>query len=223
MVREAVLTLADLVPQEALTAWLNFLRPHFPTVLFKSAVPVAPLPRLARGQVAPAEDPARIRARSVLGKDGLTALLQEYSAAKKGKGKDEDLIVAVMGLPNVGKSSLINSFLPTARLAVAPQIPATSSKRNAPTTAVPVEVVVDVTPELQVCMIDTPGWEFDMEEDPEDGSEDDVEMDDVSDAEGDEEAQQDKWDRLEEIVARDMLLRNLGRVDKVKDVAPLGE
>lgn len=31
------------------------------------------------------------------------------------------------------------------------------------------------------------------------------------------------WDELEQLVARDMLTRNLGRVDKVKDSYPLGE
>ncbi len=36
-------------------------------------------------------------------------------------------------------------------------------------------------------------------------------------------APQEKWDVLERFVAKDILTRNLGRVDKIKDPYPLGE
>lgn len=39
---------------------------------------------------------------------------------------------------------------------------------------------------------------------------------------GDEE-DDEKWAILEGTVARDMLTRNLGRIDKVKDALPLGK
>ena len=56
-----------------------------------------------------------------------------------------------------------------------------------------------------VRVIDTPGWEYadDGEEEPEQNEE--------------------KWDALEGVVAGDLLRRNLGRVDRVKDVLPLGK
>ena len=54
-------------------------------------------------------------------------------------------------------------------------------------------------------MIDTPGWEY---------TEDEVDEED-DDAE-------DRFKELEESLAADLLRRNLGRVDRVKDVLPLG-
>lgn len=58
-------------------------------------------------------------------------------------------------------------------------------------------------------VIDTPGWEF-------------VEDDEEGEMEADEEGEK-VWDELEERVAGDLLRRNLGRVDRVKDVMPLGQ
>ena len=66
-------------------------------------------------------------------------------------------------------------------------------------------------------IIDTPGWDFaDDEEDEEEDEEDEDE-----DAEMDE-AKLAKWDQMEQKMTADLLRRNLGRVDRIKDIIPLG-
>ena len=130
---------------------------------------------------------------------------QELLNAARG---DEDLVIALVGLPSVGKTSILNSFLPPSsrRHAVTPIVPtAHSAKHPAPTTAAPVEVAVDIGEGRRVRMIDTPGWEY---------TEDEVDEED-DDAE-------DRFKELEESLTADLLRRNLGRVDRVKDVLPLG-
>lgn len=62
---------------------------------------------------------------------------------------------------------------------------------------------MDIGEGKKVRVIDTPGWEY---------AEDEVDAD--ADGEGS--------DELEERLAADLLRRNLGRVDRVKDVLPLG-
>lgn len=59
-----------------------------------------------------------------------------------------------------------------------------------------------------------------MDEDDEEGDEDEDEEIDEDELDEEEAA---KWDALEAQVAGDLLRRNLGRVDRVKDVFPLGK
>jgi nuclear GTP-binding protein len=126
-----------------------------------------------------------------------------------------------MGLPNSGKTTLLNALLsPTAKkheVAPATGGNSTSAKHPEPTTKMPVETRVDVGEGKAVSIIDTPGWEL-VEDEPEDDDEEDDEED-----EGEMSDTMDKWDLLEERVAGDLLRRNLGRVDKVKDIFPLGK
>ncbi|RSH83074.1 hypothetical protein EHS25_005784, partial [Saitozyma podzolica] len=91
-----------------------------------------------------------------------------------------------------------------------------NAKHPEPTTKVPVEVRVDLG-DVVVRVIDTPGWEH-AEDDDEDN---DDEEDQEDEEEGLSEEKLAKWDALEARVAGDMLRRNLGRVDRVKDVLPL--
>lgn len=173
---------ADLVPREALEAWIAYL--GIPVYLFS--------------------------ARESLGRDELLAGLATAAKSKKG---DEPLKAALLGLPNVGKTSVLNALLGKSQFATAPVVPTVASaKKIGPTTTAPVEVEVALPGGGVVQLIDTPGWEF-IEEDPEDEEEEDEEEDE----------EDDKWDQLESRVAGDMLRRNLGRVDRVKDVFPLGE
>lgn len=185
------LTRADLVPREALQAWISHL--DLPTYLFSS--------------------------KAELGKEqllsGLSALLAEK---RKGKGKKEEtLTVALLGLPNVGKTSVLNTLLGREQFKTAPAVPtASQAKSPAPTTLHPVEIDVSLPGGQTVRVIDTPGWEF-VEEDDEDEEEGDEEDDEEEDEDD------EKWDLLEARVAGDLLRRNLGRVDRVKDVFPLGK
>ncbi|RSH90365.1 hypothetical protein EHS25_000970 [Saitozyma podzolica] len=190
----------DLVPRESLQAWL----PHLPaqTYLIESVVPTA----------GPSSSPST----TVLGKNELTAALKSWSAQKSSSSNDE-LVIALMGLPSVGKTSVLNSLLPSPRLGVAGSTPTmANAKHPEPTTKVPVEVRVDLG-DVVVRVIDTPGWEH-AEDDDEDN---DDEEDQEDEEEGLSEEKLAKWDALEARVAGDMLRRNLGRVDRVKDVLPL--
>jgi len=140
----------------------------------------------------------------VLGRGELLACFRKLAEEKT---EEDDLIIALMGLPSVGKTSILNSLLPPAqkRHAVAPDVPsANSAKHPAPTTSAPVEIVVEIGAGRKVRIIDTPGWEY---------------VGDQVEEDGDEQA----FDELEERLAADLLRRNLGRVDRVKDVMPLGK
>jgi nuclear GTP-binding protein len=116
-----------------------------------------------------------------------------------------------LGLPSTGKTSILNTLVPsTSKKPVAPLVPlAASAKNPEPTTKAPSEVVINAGEGMTVRVIDTPGWEY-------------VEDDDEGEVEADE-AGQVVWDDLEERVAGDLLRRNLGRVDRVKDLMPLGQ
>ncbi|WWC58751.1 uncharacterized protein I303_101295 [Kwoniella dejecticola CBS 10117] len=213
----------DLVPREALESWISQI--DIPTFLFKSSLPSQPA---ASSSKTPATaSPSNLK--EVWGKDELYSAIQKWSAEKQAKSQaisknskakakateesSEPLALAFMGLPSVGKTSILNSLLPPTRPkhAVAPYIPtATAAKIPEPKTKAPVEVEIEVGGE-KVRIIDTPGWEYAEDDDEEDEDEED----------DDEEISAEKWDALESRLAGDLLRRNLGRVDKVKDALPL--
>ncbi|NXG19917.1 GNL3 protein, partial [Grallaria varia] len=98
-----VLNKIDLVPKDNVEKWLNYLKKEFPTVAFKSAT-------MMKDKTV--EQVTKRRARVDLSKTSqcfgskcLLKLLQEY-----GKTQDKAIQVGVVGFPNVGKSSIINSL-----------------------------------------------------------------------------------------------------------------
>jgi nuclear GTP-binding protein len=205
-----VVNKADLVPREALEGWIAHL--PFPTFLFSAP--------------------------TALGREELLGALAAAAEAKDG----EPLKAALLGLPNVGKTSVINALLGKDLLKAAPAVTSAAAAKNPmPTTTACREVEVALPKGGAVHLIDTPGWEYvpdedsDDEEDDEDleaniketeeMDEDDEEEDELDELDQDEfdEDAEDKWDALEARVAGDLLRRNLGRVDRVKDVFPLGE
>lgn len=112
-----------------------------------------------------------------------------------------------------------------------------SAKHPEPTTKVPVELRVQVG-DAWVRVVDTPGWEYaeDDDDEEEDGEEDEGEEQDEDedveaemeddDEEGGEMFDEEKAARLDALEARvagDLLRRNLGRVERVKDIFPLGQ
>lgn len=217
-----VLNKVDLIPREAAEAWIRVLKDEFKgnknveVVLFKSSMTTA-------GKAAAAPTTTGMNPGIPIGKDGLVSILRTWAtekaaadkkSIKAGAQEDEGLVLSVLGHPNVGKSSFINTLLGRP---VHPTASVTKTSGTTPTTLTPSESVlpVSVSGPNRISIIDTPGWEFN----PPDV---DAEMERTQEAEAIEE-QNKIWDELEQLVARDMLTRNLGRVDKVKDSYPLGE
>ncbi|KFZ47980.1 Guanine nucleotide-binding protein-like 3, partial [Antrostomus carolinensis] len=96
-----VLNKIDLVPKENLEKWLNYLKKEFPTVAFKSATLMKDKTMLTRRR--PRVDLSRTT--ESFGSKCLLKLLQEH-----GKTRNRAIQVGVVGFPNVGKSSIINSL-----------------------------------------------------------------------------------------------------------------
>ncbi|NWX38592.1 GNL3 protein, partial [Notiomystis cincta] len=98
-----VLNKIDLVPKDNIEKWLNYLKKEFPTVAFKSATMMKDK---TMEQVRKRH--ARVdfsETSQYFGSKCLLKLLQEYS-----KTQDKAIQVGVVGFPNVGKSSIINSL-----------------------------------------------------------------------------------------------------------------
>ncbi|XP_044307589.1 guanine nucleotide-binding protein-like 3 isoform X1 [Varanus komodoensis] len=101
-----VLNKIDLIPKENLEKWLNYLNNELPTVAFKSSM------QLKDKTVQEKKNTKRnhvytelSRASLCFGSECLLKLLREHST-----DKDKAIQVGVIGFPNVGKSSIINSL-----------------------------------------------------------------------------------------------------------------
>uniref|UniRef100_A0A0B8RQN2 Guanine nucleotide-binding protein-like 3 n=1 Tax=Philothamnus irregularis TaxID=1899461 RepID=A0A0B8RQN2_9SAUR len=101
-----VLNKIDLIPKENLENWLNYLNKDLPTIAFKSAMQIKD--KTVQEKRNTKKNSAYLdlsRANKCFGSECLLKLLQEYSMTK-----DEVIQVGVIGFPNVGKSSIINSL-----------------------------------------------------------------------------------------------------------------
>uniref|UniRef100_A0A8D8UN73 Guanine nucleotide-binding protein-like 3 homolog n=1 Tax=Cacopsylla melanoneura TaxID=428564 RepID=A0A8D8UN73_9HEMI len=108
-----VINKADLVPRANLEAWLKYFRRGFPTVPFKASTQ-AQGGHLGhrkmlkfKGAEKSERDMKAINVSSCVGAELLMTLLGNYTRNKDIK---TSITVGIVGLPNVGKSSLINSL-----------------------------------------------------------------------------------------------------------------
>jgi len=98
----------DLVPKENVEKWLNYLRTEYPTVAFKSSTQ-SQNTKLSRMNVPVKHCKEELlhTTNQCVGANALMKLLSNY---QQFNGTKTSIMVGVVGYPNVGKSSLINSL-----------------------------------------------------------------------------------------------------------------
>lgn len=139
-----VLNKADLVPKEVLVEWLNYLRKSHPTIPFKCNT------QQQKGNLSQGVGKASKQAGDALknnktvGAEELLGLLKNYCRVGDSKSV---ISVGIVGFPNVGKSSLINSLLRTRAVGVSPTPGHTKLSQ---------EVILD----KNIRLIDSPGIVF---------------------------------------------------------------
>lgn len=119
-VNTALITICiDLVPRSNLEAWLKHLRLSFPVLPFKSSTQ-SQRSNLSQAHVPTASgtgDASIPSTAASMGAPSLLRLLKQYALSRP----HQTLTVGIIGYPNVGKSSLINSLKRSRACAVAAQ------------------------------------------------------------------------------------------------------
>lgn len=138
----------DLVPKEAVQAWIKHLQRSFPAIAFKSAHGATK--RVTHAQTSVENAPIGLlnSTHAVVGADELMQLLKNYSRMSGGGKMKGHVTVGFVGYPNTGKSSVINSMKR--------QHGAVATGGTAGVTKVMQEVHLD----SKVTLIDSPGVVF---------------------------------------------------------------
>jgi nuclear GTP-binding protein len=98
-----VLNKIDLVPKEAVDAWMKYLRREFPVIAFKASTQSQK--HLSHSNASASS--RAIKGNACIGASELMRLIKQYSLKH---GHKQAITVGVIGYPNVGKSSVINSL-----------------------------------------------------------------------------------------------------------------
>lgn len=140
-----VLNKIDLVPKANVEAWLKYLRNEYPVIAFKASTQKQKT-RLGRGKgdvMALRED--QLKTSQCLGADTLISLLKNYSRSTA--SAKQAISVGIIGFPNVGKSSVINSLKRERAVNVGAQAGVTTVKQ-------------EITLDKNIKLIDCPGIIF---------------------------------------------------------------
>lgn len=140
-----VLNKIDLVPPHVLQPWLNYLRTFYPTVAFKASTQQQSSHISANFGRADKAAQEAVTGSKAVGTDALMQLLKNYCRNAHIKTA---ITVGIIGYPNVGKSSVINSLK---------RSKAASVSSNAGHTKVMQEVHID----SKIKLLDCPGIVFD--------------------------------------------------------------
>lgn len=143
-----VLNKADLVPKEVLLGWLAYLRQFHPTIPFKSNTQSQKgnLGVSHKGKVNKQEEES-LQTSQAVGTEELLSLLKNYCRLGDGSSSKSIITVGIVGFPNVGKSSLINSMMRTRAVGVSAMPGFTKNLQ---------EVILD----KNIRLIDSPGVVF---------------------------------------------------------------
>lgn len=142
-----VLNKADLVPKEALAGWLKYLRQSYPTVPFKcNTQNQKGNLSMMTGKVSKQKE-SGLKTSVAVGAEELLGLLKNYSRVGDGTSNKSIITVGIVGFPNVGKSSLINSLMRSRAVGVSSVPGFTKSSQ---------EVILD----RNIRLIDSPGVVF---------------------------------------------------------------
>jgi nuclear GTP-binding protein len=138
-----VMNKIDLIPKDAVSGWLNYLRKSRPTLAIKCGTNGKDI---GRSEV---DCQGALSSSCGVGVEGLLGLLKNY-ARSSGGGKT-CITVGIIGYPNVGKSSILNTLKRSRAVGVSPRPGFTTTMQ---------EVVLD----RNVRLIDSPGVVFDDSE-----------------------------------------------------------
>lgn len=138
-----MLNKVDLVPASAVKGWLEFLRRSVPTIAVKASTQDGGRIGQSKGKVGDAGAEG-FKTNSAVGMEGLLQLLKNYS---RNMDRKTSVTVGIIGYPNVGKSSIINSLKRTRAVGVSPTPGFTTSMQ---------EVKLD----KNIKLIDSPGVVF---------------------------------------------------------------
>jgi len=145
-----VLNKIDLIPKDAVQGWLTVLRRSHPTVAMKAGTNQS-RSNETKSTVGRAKGDGALQSASGVGVEGLLQLLKNYARSSgEDKKSKSSITVGIIGYPNVGKSSILNTLKRSRAVGVSPRPGFTTSMQ---------EVVLD----RNVRLLDSPGVVFDDE------------------------------------------------------------